>query len=105
MKSFFRRKRERNLTSLGTILATRYVPVMAYSAIFFFSFFLSLSLHVSADNPNDICPATSCHRGRPEIRFPFRLRDVPTDVAIRASTSRATTEAKQFSNCLTRKTL
>ncbi|KAI6707075.1 hypothetical protein NL676_010037 [Syzygium grande] len=47
---------------------------MASSAIFF-SFLLSLSLHVSAYNPNDICPVRVCHPHGPEIRFPFRARD------------------------------
>ncbi|XP_030549660.1 putative RING-H2 finger protein ATL21A [Rhodamnia argentea] len=47
---------------------------MASSAIFF-SFFLGLSLHVSADKPSDICPVRVCHPHGPEIRFPFRVRD------------------------------
>ncbi|KAI3422969.1 RING-type domain-containing protein [Psidium guajava] len=44
---------------------------MASSAIFF-SFFLGLSLRVSANNLDDICPARFCSRRGPEIRFPFR---------------------------------
>ncbi|XP_048131639.1 putative RING-H2 finger protein ATL21A [Rhodamnia argentea] len=74
-KSFFRKKRKKNLNFQSTTLATlRYVPLMASSAIFF-SFFLGLSLHVSADKPSDICPVRVCHPHGPEIRFPFRVRD------------------------------
>ncbi|KAF8027809.1 hypothetical protein BT93_E0668 [Corymbia citriodora subsp. variegata] len=47
---------------------------MASSAIFF-SFFLSLSLHVSATDLDDICPVRVCHPRGPEIRFPFRATD------------------------------
>ncbi|KAI6707072.1 hypothetical protein NL676_010034 [Syzygium grande] len=47
---------------------------MASSAIFI-SFFLSLSLHVSAKNPDHICPVRVCNPLGPEIRFPFRASD------------------------------
>ncbi|KAL3738313.1 hypothetical protein ACJRO7_019787 [Eucalyptus globulus] len=49
---------------------------MASSAIFFFAFFLGLSLHAIADNLNDLCSVRSCHLGGPEIRFPFWIRGV-----------------------------
>ncbi|KAF8027810.1 hypothetical protein BT93_E0669 [Corymbia citriodora subsp. variegata] len=57
-------------------MTLQYVPLMAFSAIFFFAFFHGLSLRAFADDLNDICPARSCRPGGPEIRFPFRIRDV-----------------------------
>ncbi|XP_030540144.2 RING-H2 finger protein ATL22-like [Rhodamnia argentea] len=48
---------------------------MASSAIFFFSFFLGLSLRVSANNLDDLCPVRFCSTLGPEIRFPFRASD------------------------------
>ncbi|XP_010058315.2 putative RING-H2 finger protein ATL21A [Eucalyptus grandis] len=49
---------------------------MASSAIFFFAFFLGLSLHAIADNLNDLCSMGSCRPSGPEIRFPFWIRGV-----------------------------
>ncbi|KAF8027808.1 hypothetical protein BT93_E0667 [Corymbia citriodora subsp. variegata] len=48
---------------------------MASSSVIFFSFFLSLSLRVSADNPGNVCPVSFCSPGGPEIRFPFQAID------------------------------
>ncbi|XP_010058316.2 putative RING-H2 finger protein ATL21A [Eucalyptus grandis] len=45
------------------------------SSIIFFSFFIGLSLRVSADNPDYVCPVSFCSPGGPEIRFPFQASD------------------------------
>ncbi|KAF8027807.1 hypothetical protein BT93_E0666 [Corymbia citriodora subsp. variegata] len=49
---------------------------MASSSVIFFSFFLGLSLRISADNPGNICPVSFCGPGGPEIRFPFWATDL-----------------------------